>query len=401
VASRATFLADATDPEGIRPMGGVTDRREADAVKGIHVATVLTVVVLAAGCGPAGPAEQAERVRLLQPLDVVTVTDGQIEEGLAISGPLEPYRSVEVRAQLAGELVSVNVERGTTVAAGAVLGRFDAATVRSQLLGARAAVAAAEAAAASASHRLESAEALYAAGAVSRQDLRQARSAAESAVAQVAAAAAQLAQAGAAERSTVLRAPSGGIVSARLVSAGEAVVPGQPLFRIVDTDTLELAARVPVSGLGSFREGDPVVFRIDDASGRLLTGYVDRIEPMVDPSTRQVIVYARLPNTDGALVGGLYATGTIVLRTVRGASLPAASVMEAPGGGRHVLVIDDGRAARREVRVLGEDRASGQVVVDGVEPGALVIARPGRLEGGEAVRLAGGRVEPEASEVRP
>jgi RND family efflux transporter MFP subunit len=369
-------------------------------VRGIHVAGVLAVTVLATGCG-VGEAEQAERVRLLQPMDVVTVAEGQIEEGLAISGPLDPYRSVEVRAQLAGELVSVNVERGNAVEAGAVLGRYDAATVRSQLLGARAAVAAAEAAVATASHRLESVEALYAAGAVSRQDLVQARSAAEAAVAQVAAAAAQLAQSEEADRRTVLRAPSGGIVSARLVSAGEAVAPGQPLFRIVDTDTLELAARVPVSGLGSFRVGDPVVFRIDAASDRLLTGYVDRIEPMADPSTRQVVVYARLPNTDGALVGGLYATGTIVLRTVRGAALPAASVAEAPDGGRHVLVIEDGRASRREVRVLGEDRASGQVVVEGLEPGALVIARPGRLEGGEAVQLAAGLYDPEAGEVRP
>jgi membrane fusion protein, multidrug efflux system len=384
----------------VRPVGGVTDQLEADAVRRIHVAGMLAVTVLATGCG-VGEAEQPERVRVLQPMDVVTVAEGQIEEGLAISGPLDPYRSVEVRAQLAGELVSVNVERGTAVAAGAVLGRYDAATVQSQLLGARAAVASAEAAVASASHRLESTEALYAAGAVSRQDLRQAGSGAEAAVAQVAAAAAQLAQAEEAHRRTVLRAPSGGIVSARLVSAGEAVAPGQPLFRIVDTDTLELAARVPVSGLGSFRVGDPVVFRIDDASDRLLIGYVDRIEPMADPSTRQVVVYARLPNTDGALVGGLYATGTIVLRTVRGAALPAASVAEAPDGGRHVLVIEDGRAARREVRVLGEDRASGQVVVEGLEPGVLVIARPGRLEGGEAVQLAGGLYDPQAGEVRP
>jgi RND family efflux transporter MFP subunit len=380
-----------------------THRLEADIVRGIHVGGVLAVTMLATGCGigEARPAEQAERARVLQPMDVVTVAEGQIEEGIAISGPLDPYRSVEVRAQLAGELLSVSVERGTEVEAGAVLGRYDAATVRSQLLGARASVAAADAAVASAAHRLESTEALYAVGAVSLQDVRQARSAAEAALAQVAAARAQRAQAEEAERRTVLRAPTGGIVSARLVSAGEAVAPGQPLFRIVDTDTLELAARVPVSGLGSFGVGDPVVFRIDGASDRLLTGYVDRIEPMADPSTRQVVVYARLPNTDGALVGGLYATGTIVLRTVRGAALPAASVADGPDGERHVLVIEGGRAERRAVRVLGEDRSSGEVVVEGLERGTVVMARPGRLVGGEAVQLAGDLAQLPAKEVLP
>jgi membrane fusion protein, multidrug efflux system len=376
---------------------------EADIVRGIHVGGVLAVTMLATACGvgEARPAEQAERARVLQPMDLVTVAEGQIEEGLAISGPLDPYRSVEVRAQLAGELLSVSVERGTEVEAGAVLGRYNAVTVRSQLLGARASVAAADAAVASATHRLESTEALYAAGAVSRQDVRQARSAAEAALAQAAAARAQLAQAEEVERRTVLRAPTGGIVSARLVSAGEAVAPGQPLFRIVDTDTLELAARVPVSGLGSFRVGDPVVFRIDGASDRLLTGYVDRIEPMADPSTRQVVVYARLPNTDGGLVGGLYATGTIVLRTVRGAALSVTSLAEGPDGERYVLVVEDGRAERRTVRVLGEDRSSGEVVVEGLDPGTLVLARPGGLRGGEAVRLAGDTVESAAGESLP
>jgi RND family efflux transporter MFP subunit len=372
-------------------------------MRGTDVAGVLAVTVLATACGvgEAGSAESAERVRLLQPMDVVTVSEGQVEDGIAISGPLDPYRSVEVRAQLAGELLSVTVERGMEVEAGAVLGRYDAATVRSQLLGARASVAAADAAVASARHRLESTEALYAAGAVSRQDVQQARSAAEASSAQAAAARAQLAQAEEAERRATLRAPTSGIVSARLVSAGEAVAPGQPLFRIVDTDTLELAARVPVSGLGSFRVGHPVLFRIDGAPSPPLAGYVDRIEPMADPSTRQVVVYARLPNTDRALVGGLHATGTIVLGTIRGAALPAASVAEAPDGGRHVLVIEDGRVERRAVRVLGEDRSSGDVVVEGLDPGTLVVARPGGLRGGEAVRLAGDRAQSAAGAVLP
>ena len=364
---------------------------------------LLVLSLLAAGCGrgEGGPPGQEERVRLIQPGDVVEVTEDSIQEGLAISGPLDPYRSLEVRAQLAGDLVSVEVERGSPVEAGAVLARYDGATVQSQRLGARAAVAAAEAAVAAATHRFESAEALYAAKAVSRQDVRQARSGAEAAVAQLAAARAQLVQADEAGRRTVVRAPSDGIVSARLVSAGEAVGPGQPLFRIVDTDTLELAARVPVSGIGSFGLGDRVLFRIDATGDRQLTGYVDRIEPVADPSTRQVVVYARLPNPDRELVGGLYAAGTIVLRTHRGATLPAATVVRHPDGTGHVLVVGDGRVERRDVVVVGEDRSAGRVVVQGVEPGALVLAWPGHLEGGEAVRLVDDAAGPRAGEVRP
>jgi hypothetical protein len=86
---------------------------------------------------------------------------------------------------------------------------------------------------------------------------------------------------------------------------------------------------------------------------------------------------------------------------VRGAAMPVAAVAETPDGGRHVLVIEDGRVERREVRVLGEDRITGEVVVEGVAPGTLVMARPGRLVGGEAVQLAGNLSEPPAGEVLP
>jgi hypothetical protein len=64
-------------------------------------------------------------------------------------------------------------------------------------------------------------------------------------------------------------------------------------------------------------------------------------------------------------------------------------------------VIEDGRVERRAVRVLGEDRSSGEVVVEGLEPGTLVLARPGGLVGGEAVQVAGNRAEPSALEVLP
>lgn len=364
----------------------------------------LTMLVLlgataVAACGGDGPESEGEtQSHVLQSGDVVAVASGEVRTGIAISGPLNPYRTVEVRAQLAGDLITVEREPGTTVTAGEVLARYDAATFRTRALSARAAVAAGESAVAAARHRLQSAETLNAAGAVSDQDLRQARSAAGAAAAQVAAAEAQAAQAEEALGQTVVRAPAGGVVAARLANAGESVHPGRPLFRIVDTDTLELVARVPVNGVGSFAVGDAVRFRVDAAVTDTLVGYVDRIEPVADPATRQVTVYTRLPNERGPLVGGLYATGEIVTGTVSGTVVPVDAVVDDPNAGSHVMAVEDGRLARRPIELLTPPDSRGRVAVAGLSPGALILARPDLgLDEGTPVRVPGAG-EPNAGE---
>lgn len=386
-------LASFHPGDEIKPVRGAvaTGRRSTEAGVRTSIWLVVGVSVAAGGGCARGEAEEVvARSLVLQAADVVEVAEGEVLEGVSISGPLDPYRSVEVRAQLAGELEWVGVDRGVSVSRGDVLARYDAATFHTQLLGSRAAVAAGEAAVAAASQRLESAGVLHAAGAISDQDLREAKSGAKAAAAQLAAARAQAAQAEEAANRATVRAAIGGIVSARLVSEGEAVRPGQPLFRIVDVDTLELAARVPAGALGTFERGDRVIFEIGGSAGRRLSGYVDRIEPVADAATRQVGIYARLPNLDGRLVGGLYASGQIVTREVRGAVLPAGSLANGADGVVHVLAVEDGRLVRRQVRVLARDAAEDVVVVDGVDPGARIVARPGAdLEPGTLVEMVG------------
>ncbi|MGK7313436.1 MAG: efflux RND transporter periplasmic adaptor subunit [Candidatus Longimicrobiales bacterium M2_2A_002] len=357
-----------------------------------HIRVIVLLAATAVGaCGGAGVDSGEEaRSRVLQPEDVVTVATGEVRTGIAISGPLDPYRTVEVRAQIVGELIAVEREPGTMVTVGDVLARYDAATFRTRVLSARAAVAAGESAVAAARHRLQSTGTLNAAGAVSDQDLRQARSAAEAAAAQLAAAEAQAAQAEEALGQTVVRAPVSGVVAARLASAGEAVHPGRPLFRVVDTDTLELAARVPASEVGSFAVGDAVRFRVDAAVTDTLVGYVDRIEPVADPATRQVTVYTRLPNERGPLVGGLYATGEIVTGTVSGTVVPVDAVVDDPNAGSHVMAVEDGRLVRRPIELLTPPDSRGRVAVAGLSPGALILARPDLgLEEGTPVGVLG------------
>ena len=357
------------------------------------LAGLVMMGLLAVGCGGDDPgasaegAEPLERVTL-SPEDVAVAAKEDVGSGVIVTGPLNPYREVEVRAQVPGVLTDLRVDRGDTVRAGQVLGRIEAEGIRGQAASARAGVAAAEAQLALARRQLESARKLHAAGAMSDIELEQAEAGYQAAEAQLAAARAQAAGAGESAARATLTAPIAGEISTRQTSEGEAVAPGQAIVTIVNSSVLELAGQVPVDRAVGIRAGMPVEFTLDAFPGRTLRGEVARVEPTADPGTRQVGVYVRLSNEDRELVGGLYATGRVLTGESREAVVVPEAAVRTDASGTYVWVIEDGVARRAPVTVGIRDPQRGVVqILSGLEGGERVIAVPGEIQEGTPVRV--------------
>lgn len=334
------------------------------------------------------PAEEA--VRTLGPMDVAVAQTGVLQAGIAVTGSLEPREEVEVRAQLAGQVSRVRVEQGSVVREGEILAELDGGALGSQIASADAQIASMQAALANARREAESARLLASEGALADRDLRQAESGLSAAQAQVAAAQAQRAQLADSRSRSVIRAPIGGIVSVRAVSAGEAVNPGQAMFTVVNVDALELAARVPAAEVARVRAGQPVNFTVDGFPNREFRGEVVRIDPVADPATRQVTTYVRLPNPGRELVGGLFATGRIESGTAAEGTIVPVEAVRGEGGARYVLAVQGERIVRLPVEVVGSDEAGGRVAVSGIDAGTVVVTGPSAgLEVGTRVRVSG------------
>lgn len=350
------------------------------AAGAVLAAGLLLTVAACSGEGgrPAEAAPEQTVVVELGESDIAVAQRANLAAGAVLTGSLMPYRVVPLRAQVPGTISDLRADRGMRVRKGQVLATIDAEGIRSQ-------AAAAEANLALAAQRLESARVLHEAGAMSDIDFNAAKAAYEAARAQAAAAAEQ------AVRTTIV-SPIDGVISARQVEFGEAVNPGQELFTVVNTERLELFGYVPIEAASRIRPGMPVVFTLDSQPGRELRGTVDRIEPMADVRTRQVGVYVQLPNPDGSLVAGQFATGKIIGEQVEGALALPATAVRSSGGQSFVLVIEDGRVVRREVQVGVRDELTGLVaILSGVKEGERVIAAPvAAIEPGTLVRVVGG-----------
>jgi membrane fusion protein, multidrug efflux system len=354
----------------------------------LMVAALAAVALTACGGSEASEVDTIDTSVVLTQQDVAAAETRSVGAGAVVTGTLEPYRRVEVRAQVPGVVTDLRVDRGDAVGAGQVIARIEAEGIRGQAASAQAGVAAAAANLALARRQLESARTLHEAGAMSDIEFEQVQAAYGAAQAQLAAAEAQSVGAGESARRATLTAPIAGEISDRSVSAGEAVNVGQPLVTIVNSSVLELQGSVPVNNAVGICAGMPVEFAIDAYPGRVFGGSVARVEPTADPGTRQVGVYVRLPNQDRGLLGGVFATGRILTGERITVTVVPQSAVRGTGADAHVFAVREGRAVRVPVQLGARSEAEGVVeITAGLEAGETVIVAPGTIEDGTEVRF--------------
>jgi membrane fusion protein, multidrug efflux system len=341
--------------------------------------TIISALIITGACRGGSAEESAAATpdttaMILGAQDVAVAERADIAAGIMLTGSLQPADQVTIRAQVPGTVTNVRADRGTRVSQGQVLASIEAAGIRSQAAGARATVAAAEANLALARQQLEAARKLQAAGAMSLIELRSAEAQYGAAEAQLAAARAQSAGASeTAERATIT-APITGVVSQRQIEDGEAVSPGDELFTVVNSNTLELSGQIPVDQAARVRVGQPVVFTLDAAPEREYRGSVARVDPVADPQTRQVGVFVRLPNPGGTIVGGQFAKGRVVGQAASNAVVVPAGAVRQATDGPYVFVVAGDRIARRTVTLGARDEARGIIAIkSGVQPGERVL----------------------------
>jgi membrane fusion protein, multidrug efflux system len=344
-----------------------------------NVCSLLCAAAVAAcGDSKANEAASAPPAVLLSAADVVAATTAEIGSTVVVSGALDPADVVRLRAQVAGTIRDLRVDRGSKVSRGEALARVEAQGVTSQAEGARANVASADAALAVARQRREAGRRLFAVGATSEIDLKTAEAGYDAAVAQAAAARAIEASAGEAAARTSIRSPLDGWVSERNVEDGESVKTEDPLMTIVDTRTLELKGQVGAIDAARVRSGLNVTFTLDAMPGREFSGTVARVDPVANAATRQVGVFVRLPNATGRIVAGQFAHGRIHTgAATRAVVVPFAAIRT--GEKESYVVVVDGNVVHRRVVVPGaRDDDTGMVAVtSGLKTGERVIVTSG------------------------
>lgn len=153
---------------------------------------------------------------------------------------------------------------------------------------------------------------------------------------------------------TAVLAPISGYISERTADLGEFISPSVPnakIATIVRTSSLRLKIDVPEGSIGKVATGQSISLQTSAYPDRNFAGTVARILPSLNQQARTLTVEAEVPNGDGLLKPGQFATVRITQSQPENAVMIPASAVKTEGDVNKVYVIKDGAARERLVQV--------------------------------------------------
>lgn len=308
----------------------------------------------------------------LPQVEIAWLNAQPVGRNLILQGQLEPWRRVELRAQVSGSVERLDQDKGAEVKAGQLLLSLSAESRPAQLAREEAEVRQREAAV-SAARRLRSDKL------ISANDLLKVET--ELANAQVRLASARLAL-----DNTQVRAPFAAILDARQVELGDYVQPGQGLLTLVDISRLKVSAQVPQQDVAMLRLGQPV--RVELLDGAQMQGQVHFIAAAAEESSRSFRVEVSVDNPQQLRLAGASATVHIDTGETLGHALSPSLISLDPAGRMGIKWVDEQqRVVFTPVQLLSVDRQ--QAWVSGLpERVALITLGQGFVEPGQQVRVS-------------
>jgi len=341
------------------------------------------------------------------PVSVAKAVQEAVPTELRVVGTGEASAVVQVKSQIAGELVSVNFTEGQNVSKGQLLFKIDSRPYEDALRQAEAAVERdrAQVAQAEASLARDTAQVKFAdsdakrqaelqqGGLTPRSTFDQAQSTAEAARATANATKATIDTAKAslqADQAAVsaaklnlsycdIPAPISGRTGNLLVHAGNLVkVNDVPLVVINQISPIFVNFNVPEQHLGAIRRlnaAHPLTVRVfsQDAPQRIVTGRLATIDNTVDTTTGTIHLKATFDNPDGMLWPGEFLTVILTLDTIHNATVIPAEAVQSSQQGQFVYAVKPDNHVEIRPVTLGTTTGDRTVVEKGVSPGDTVV----------------------------
>jgi RND family efflux transporter MFP subunit len=186
-----------------------------------------------------------------------------------------------------------------------------------------------------------------------------------------------------------LRAPVSGIVTRRAMNPGDSADPSTPILEIADTRALDMSAGIPADEGNTIRTGMTAQVSVSGTPTHWTPATVINVG-QIDPQSGLLTVRISIPNPQGTLKVGAFATANIIVRTNRSAvGVPKEAIVSKDGKPCVLVVGKDGKAHQRKV-TTGVTTETLTQIITGIAPGDRVI-RLGQYEltDGMKVRVQG------------
>jgi len=299
-------------------------------MKKSSILLLTALAVLAAACGGKETEQQvADRVELVE---TTGISMSDISRELEFSTTLEGWQTLNVAPSVTGKIEHIFVEVGTTVSAGTMLVRMDENQYTTTKL-----------TYANLGVEMERMESLRGSGAVSQQLYDQTKLSYEQTKESL----------DFLERNTYVRAPFGGVISARNYEDGE-LYSGQPILVLTQISTLRAQIAIPEHYYPLVKKGMRVDIVCETYPGQTFPATIEIVYPTVDPASHTFQARLRIPNSGLKLRPGMYVKTQMSLGMERTMVVPYQSVLKLTGSNDRYVFLDENGVAKRVFVKMGQ-----------------------------------------------
>jgi membrane fusion protein, multidrug efflux system len=267
---------------------------------------------------------------------VMVVKAKRLDDVVNSTGTILPNEEVEIRSEVSGKIVTLNIREGDFVKRGTVLFHINDEDLQARLkkLGFNKKLA-------------EDNEArqkkLLEKEAISQREYDISVNSVNTISADIEDLQAQL-------QKTTVKAPFDGTIGFRYVSLGSYISPTTKIATLTNTNPAKLEFSVPAKYASVARVGGEIDFSMEDDEQHFV-GTVYAIDPKIDPQTRTLQIRATSPNAKHKLIPGAFARVELVLKTKGSAiMIPTESVVPEQKGSK-VFLVKGGKATPIKVKL--------------------------------------------------
>jgi membrane fusion protein, heavy metal efflux system len=364
--------------------------------RSVWVAAASVFVLLTAGCGgdskgdpkaeapPQTKVEHEEDVNVVQTdhpeqFPLATATDYSTTAQIVANGAVTPdvARTVPVVSLATGRVVEIKARLGDQVKKGQVLLVVQSADIAAAFSDYRKAVADEKLA----NTQLERAKLLYGKGAISLNDLQVAEDAEDKAKVDVENTTEHLKVLGGnidhPAAVVNITAPISGVITDQQVT-NAAGVPGlgspNP-FTISDLSTVWILCDVYENDLPNVHVGETADIRLNAYPGKVLTGRISNVSPVLDPTIRTSKVRIEVANPQGILRVGMFVTATFHgQKKETHAAVPASAILHLHDRDWVYVPAGDKKFRRLEVTAGQQLPGNMQEIISGLKSGQQVVS---------------------------
>lgn len=337
-------------------------------MKTIHYTLLLAALALMCSCGGNDEGNKKPvRVKVQQ------VGAVQVNGEHGYSGTVVEESGTNLSFTVGGTILNMAVDEGQMVGRGQLIATLNPTDQASALQSAHAVTEQARQALNQAQDTYNRSKGLHEAGVISDAKWVQAQTALEEATQGVKSAEALETIARKSSEDTNLTAPYAGYIAEKSAEAGQNVLPGVTVARLVHIDQVKVKISVPESEIGQMAIGETMMLRCDAVGDSVFYGKIDVKGVAADPLSRTYEVKLMVDNPNHKLLPGMICN--VYSRFTEGQTgvfVPVQVVQLNPDNRMFVWVVKDGKATKRFINYIS-DTSQGIRVSGGLEPGDQLI----------------------------